>query len=99
MHKHQSNDITSKGVAAGLLIPFFFMLFFFLIASKDFDSITHTIEHYQNFGLTYKILSLALMPGAGLFFMWSKNNKINQARGTLLATLAYGIVVLILYFS
>lgn len=99
MQNTTSNDITSKGLAAGLLIPFFCMLFFFLIASKDFETIAKTIEHYQSFGLTYKILSMCMMPGAGLFFVWSKNNKINQARGALLATLMYGVVVLILYFS
>jgi hypothetical protein len=39
------------------------------------------------------------MPGAGLFFIWSKMNKINQARGVLLMTLFYGVFVMLLYMA
>lgn len=99
MQKNQANDITSKGLAAGLLIPFIIMLVIYAISSRNFDTIADTIAHYQNFGITYKLLSMSLMPSAGLFFYWSNNNKINQARGTLLATLFYGVLVLVLYFS
>ncbi len=99
MQKNPHSDITSKGLAAGLLIPFLLMLAILSISSQKFDSFTATIQHYQNFNLLYKTLSICLMPGAGLFFHWSKTGKINQARGTLFATLAYGLLVLYLYFT
>ncbi len=99
MLKKSSSDITSKGLSAGLVLPIVFMLIFIGVLSKQFGSFNETIEYYQEIGVLYKMLSLSLMPGAGLFFLWSKQNKLNQARGALLATLMYGVAVVYLYFN
>ena len=99
MLKKSSSDITSKGLSAGLVLPIVFMLIFIGVLSKQFGSFNETIEYYQEIGGLYKMLSLSLMPGAGLFFLWSKQNKLNQARGALLATLMYGVAVVYLYFN
>lgn len=94
-----NSDSTTKGALIGLILPAIIMSIFILVSSSRFDSIGVTIKYYQTFDILYKVLSLSLMPGAGLFFLWSKNNKLNQARGTLLMTMFYGIFVLILYMS
>ena len=89
-------DSTSKGVLIGLLLPLIVMAAIILFSSSRFGSVKETIDHYQNFGLLYKILSISLMPGAGLFLIWSRN-KLNQARGMLLMTMFYGVFVILLY--
>ena len=91
-------DSTSKGVLIGLFLPLIVMAAIILFSSSRFGSVRETIDHYQNFGLLYKILSISLMPGAGLFLIWSRN-KLNQARGILLITLFYGVFVIILFSS
>ncbi|MBI9065881.1 MAG: hypothetical protein JEZ09_01235 [Salinivirgaceae bacterium] len=92
-------DIVSIGVIAGLIIPALIVFGFVLYSSSKYDSFMQCLHHFQNIGLLYKIVSLSLMPGAGLFFLWSKQDKLNQARGALLSTMFYGILVLILYMS
>lgn len=92
-------DLVSVGVVVGIIIPIILVLAFIIYYSSRFDSIFQTATYFQHMHVMYKILSVSLMPGVGLFFLWTKQNKINQARGALLATLFYGIFVLILYMS
>lgn len=94
-----NSDSTAKGALIGLILPIVIMGAFILASSGKFESIGATIKHYQLYDVLYKILSLSLMPGAGLFLLWSKTNKLNQARGTLVVTMFYGVFVLILYMS
>ncbi len=94
----KNNDSTSVGVIVGLILPLIVMGAIILFSSSRFDSIKATIDHFQQFNLLYKILSISLMPGAGLFLIWSRN-RINQARGVLLMTLFYGVFVIMLYLS
>ena len=94
----KNSDSTSVGAIVGLIIPLIVMSIIIMVSSARFESIKATIDHFQQFNLLYKILSISLMPGAGLFLIWSKN-KINQARGVLLMTLFYGVFVILLYLS
>jgi hypothetical protein len=93
----QKKDSTTLGVFVGLLLPLILLSSFILYSSPKFGSIVACIEHFQNFNILYKALSVSLMPGAGLFFMWSHQNKLNQARGVLMMSLFYGVIVLLLY--
>lgn len=93
----QKKDSTTLGVFVGLLMPAILMGIFILYSSPKFGSIAATLEHFQNYNIMYKALSVSLMPGAGLFFLWSRMNKLNQARGVLMMSLFYGIFVLVLY--
>jgi hypothetical protein len=90
-------DSTLVGILTGLLLPLIGMFIFFLFMNPRFGSFEASLRHFQNFGILYKIVSLSLMPGAGLFFWWSHINKINQARGVLLMSLFYGVWVIVLY--
>ncbi|MDA3892687.1 MAG: hypothetical protein PF517_13570 [Salinivirgaceae bacterium] len=95
--QQNKKDSTAVGAIIGLFLPLIFMGAIILFSSSKFESIKATIDHFQTFDLLYKILSISLMPGAGLFLIWSKTNKLNQARGTLLMTLFYGVFVILLY--
>ncbi len=93
------NDLVSTGAIIGLILPILFFGGFILFSSSRFDSVMDCLQHFQRTGVLYKVLSLCLMPGVGLFFLWSKYDKLNQARGMLLMSMFYGIIVLILYMS
>ncbi len=95
----QKNDSTTLGVIVGFLLPLIVSFTIILFSCSHFESVKATIDHFQKYDILYKILSLSLMPGAGLFFIWSKMNKINQARGVLLMTLFYGVFVILLYMA
>jgi hypothetical protein len=95
----QKNDSITLGVIVGFLLPLVVSFAIIFFSSSHFESIKATINHFQEYDILYKILSVSLMPGAGLFFIWSKMNKINQARGVLLMTLFYGVFVMLLYMA
>ncbi len=92
-----NSDSTIKGAVIGIILPIIGFFVFLLIAGNRFDTIAQAIKHFQAYNILYKALSLSLMPNAALFFLWSKINKINQARGVLIFTLFYGVGVVILY--
>ncbi len=96
---NKSSDSTLKGVILGLLMPLVIMAAIILYSSSRFESVKDTLDHFQTFGLLYRILSISLMPGAGLFLIWTRLNKINQARGILLITMFYGVFVIMLYLK
>lgn len=93
----QKKDSTTLGVMLGLFLPLILMSIFILFYSRQFSSLQNCIKHMITFDIMYKALSVSLMPGAGLFFLWSKINKLNQARGVLMMSLFYGVFVVILY--
>ncbi len=99
MIQKNKKDSIQIGVIAGLLLPLVGLLVFSLTVIGKFDTYTEMIQHFQLYNVWYKILSLSLMPGTGLFFLWSKSGKTNQARGVLLMTLFYGVFVIMLYLS
>jgi hypothetical protein len=92
-------DSVLKGVLFGTFLPPVILAVILLVLTPRFDSFIACVKFYQNLGILYKMLSLCMMPGAGLFFWWSsaRVNKINQARGILMMTLFYGVFVLVLY--
>jgi hypothetical protein len=92
-------DLVSIGIIIGLLLPVIFCGAFIAYSSSRFGSFMACYKHFQLIGLLYKIVSLSLMPGVGLFFLWTKYNMLNNARGMLLITMFYGIVVLLLYMN
>lgn len=97
--KTNNNESVILGIIAGLILPLVGLAIFSLTVIGKFDSYMEMIRHFQFFGVWYKVLSLSLMPGAGLFFLWSKAGKMNQARAVLLMTLFYGVFVVMLYLN
>lgn len=95
----KTKDNPKLGILVGLLLPILGIVVFSLSSLNRFDSVENMINHFQMFNIWYKVLSLSLMPGAGLFFLWSRSGKLGQARSVLLMTLFYGVFVMILYFA
>lgn len=90
-------DKVSTGLLIGLVLPILFVSAFLLFSSSKCGSYMECFHHFQRMDIMYKIVSVSLMPGTGLFFWWSKVNKLNTARGLLMVTLFYGVFVLMLY--
>jgi len=95
----RKQDSIANGALAGLVLPIFGMSIFFALVSHRFESLTQCILYFYHYQLLYKIVTLSLMPGVGLFFIWSHFNKLNNARGLLMVTLLYGILVMILFIN
>lgn len=88
------------GMIIGLILPLISLAILLpLIAyGKGFDSVSSCVRQFQTFGVLYKIVSLSLMPSAGLFFWWMHRGRVNMARGVLSVCLLYGVAILVMYF-
>ncbi len=97
----QKRDSVSLGVFVGLMLPLILTAAFIVYSYKTtgLNSLISVVKHYQSYNILYKIVSVSLMPGAGLFFYWNRINNLNQARGVLMMSLFYGVMVLVLYMS
>lgn len=94
------NDSPVKGMLVGLLLPIVCLgIFLPLVAyGKGFDSVSECVRHFKAFGVLFKIVSLSIMPNAGLFFWWTYRNRLNMARGVLAMCLLYGVAIVAIYF-
>lgn len=97
--QNRPKDSATIGAIIGIVLPLIIACIVLLVANNNFDSFQATYNHFKFYGLLYKVLSASLMPNALLFFLWSKQNKLNQARSILLMTLFYGVFVMFLYFQ
>ncbi len=93
-------DTPAMGMLVGLVLPIICLgIFLPLVAyGKGFESVAECVHHFQTFGVLYKIVSLSLMPNAGLFFWWTYRNRLNMARGVLSMCLLYGVAIVAIYF-
>jgi len=88
------------GMIIGLILPLISLAIMLpLIAyGKGYETVSDCIEQFQMYGILYKIVSLSLMPSAGLFFWWMHRGRVNMARGVLSVCLLYGVLILVMYF-
>lgn len=93
-------DTPALGMLIGLLLPIVCLCIFFPLVAygKGYSSVGECIRHFQTFGVLYKIVSLSLMPNAGLFFWLTRKEHLNLARGILSVCLLYGVAIIAIYF-
>ncbi|HBS87622.1 MAG: hypothetical protein A2W91_15270 [Bacteroidetes bacterium GWF2_38_335] len=82
------------GLALGMLFPLIILVIVYFasyrgISFSDFIKITTT---YQIFT---QIVSICVVPNIGIFFFFTKRNLLLGARGVLIATFVYLILILI----
>ena len=85
------------GLSIGLLIPFIAFLLFYIFRYSDL-SLGKFIGVYFNLGILTHIVSLSVLPNLLVFFGFIRKNWLYSARGTLLATILFAIVVAIVRF-
>ena len=94
------SDKPIVGIVIGAVLPIICLAIFLPLVAygKGYDSVADCVRHFQSFGVFYKIVSLSLMPNAGLFFWWTRQNRLSLARGVLAMCLLYGVAILAIYF-
>ena len=81
------------GLVAGLLMPLLILLVTYTQASNE-QSFVSFIEGMWHMKALVKLLSLCAMINLGVFMFFVKTNRVNSARGVLLATFVYAFIVL-----
>ena len=81
------------GLGAGLLLPFLTLVIYRQWSWKSFG-FKHFVKYMIDHGVLTGILSLCLLPTLGLFFLFINKEKYKTCRGILLATFAYGFLIL-----
>ena len=85
-----------KGIIIGIISPiilFILVVVFFL----EYD-ITYFVNEHINEENFPAIISLSLLSNLSVFFLMLRNNKDIQAKGILLSTFLFGILIIYLKF-
>lgn len=80
------------GLILGLIIPLVALLVFYYAAYPKNGNLTY-YEMITAKDLFSKVLSLAVIPSAGVFFLFIWGNRLNAAKGVLTATFILALVV------
>ncbi|GAA4319178.1 hypothetical protein [Compostibacter hankyongensis] len=95
--KFLKRDQTGLGLVLGLLAPIVgFFIFYLLRFLPNGASLASYLQLFSNHQfLIPKVMSLSLLFNAIIFFLYTQNHKDQTARGILIATLVYAIVIII----
>ena len=80
------------GLTLGLVVPTITLLLFYYFGYSKHSNLTY-YEMITAKNLFSKILSLAVIPSAGVFFLFIWGNRLNAAKGVLTATFILALVV------
>ena len=85
-----------KGVIIGIIWPI--ILFILVVVFFLEYNITYFISKHINEENFHAIISLCLLSNLIVFFLMIRNNKDIQAKGILLSTFLFGILIIYLKF-
>ena len=85
-----------KGVIIGIISPI--ILFILVVVFFLEYNITYFISKHINEENFPAIISLCLLSNLSVFFLMIRNNKDIQAKGILLSTFLFGILIIYLKF-
>jgi len=85
------------GLFLGIFIPVIGM-FIFYEALFDTLNITEFFEHLERKNRTPQLISLSVVANLGVFFLYIWRKFYYSARGVIIATFIYTIIVLILKY-
>ncbi len=80
------------GLILGLVIPAIAITLFYYFGYARHTNLTY-YEMIMAKNLFSKILSLAVIPSAGVFFLFIWGNRLNAAKGVLSATFILALIV------
>ena len=86
------------GLISGLLVPIIAIFIFYLFNKYRFGSLEIFYKHFVLFHLTSHIVSLSVLPNLAVFYFFIKKNFLSSARGVILATMIYGLIIIVLKF-
>ncbi len=85
------------GIAAGLILPLAALIIYYFMRYSGL-SLGEFLQVYKNLGILTHIISLSVLPDLLLFFLFIRKNRLKSARGVLLATFLFTLVVLVIRF-
>jgi hypothetical protein len=81
------------GIIAGLLLPFIFLLIYWLWSFKFINFIPQFFKFLLMGRVLSAVLSLCLIPNLGMFFLFINKEYYKTTRGIILSTLLYGFAI------
>ena len=86
------------GVAAGIIGPVIGVYIFYLLQFSGTASFDQYIDHIATLRILPKILVVSLLVNLAFFFGFLRLKIDVAARGTIMATIFYGVVIVLLKF-
>ncbi|MDX5319470.1 MAG: hypothetical protein LPK45_00290 [Bacteroidota bacterium] len=86
------------GAFIGLLVPAFILLLMYAYKFAE-SSVESFIDASVKHGVAAPMIVLSLLGNLGLFFLFLQRDKLWAARGVMIATLLYGLVMLYFKFQ
>jgi hypothetical protein len=81
------------GLACGFLLPLLTTMVYWRWSWKMW-SYKHFLKYMMDHAVLGGVLSLCLLPSLGMFFLFLNKEHYKTSRGILLATFAYGFLIL-----
>ena len=95
LRKRNNNiDRLIVGFSIGLLVPVIFFLLVYQMKYANMEFMTYIRSIWQ-IKIFWKILSLCVFPNLGFFLLFYRRKYDMAARGIILSTFIYALVVLI----
>ncbi len=91
-------DSFKLGAILGIIIPLITIFFVYIIKFPGFG-ICELIDYLIEANALTKLTSLCILPDALLFFIFIYTNLLFSARGVLMSTMFYAILVFIAKFT
>ncbi len=85
------------GIISGIILPLIVIFLFYMIKS-DLVSFSSFVNHIVKYNIHSEIVSLCVVPNLLLFFLFIWKNYNLSAKGVILATMLYGIFIIILKY-
>ena len=92
--RRKKNDTLLTGFIGGAVLPILFFVGLYLIKYPDLKFLEY-IEHLWFNGLMFKIMSVCVFPNLVLLLLYVRKKMDYAARGVVMATIIYALVVLI----
>lgn len=91
-------DSIKLGAIAGIIIPIVSIFLVYFIKFPQFETI-ELLKYLTEADALTKLASLCVIPNAVLFFIFIYRNKLLSARGILMATMIYAILIFVAKFT
>ena len=85
------------GSILGIVLPLITFFIVYLIRMEDVTFIAF-IERLYKLKVLSNLVSLCVIPNLGAFFIFLQLNYIKATRGVLLATIIYGLMIVVIKY-
>jgi hypothetical protein len=90
-------DTLARGLIVGIIAPFF-GFYFYKLSFFSYWNMQEFFQHLVDIGKLSAVISLSIIINAAVFFLFLHKDWELTARGVLLATFLYGIIIIYLKF-